>query len=86
MSYEVILSETAKKNLAALDTVVRRRVLKAVYALAEAPMPSGAIHLQGVKGQLRIRVGDYRVIYSVDGGQLVVLVLRVGHRRDVYER
>ena len=49
------------------------------------PRPPGAIQLTGGDGELRIRVGDYRIIYDVEDDALVVLVLRIGHRGDVYK-
>lgn len=56
----------------------------AIGKLAEEPRPPGCIQLKGGNGELRMRVGDYRVIYVLNDGELVVLVLRVGHRREVY--
>jgi mRNA interferase RelE/StbE len=53
--------------------------------LAEDPRPPGARALQGRPG-LRVRVGDYRIIYTVEDDVLLVVVVRLGHRRDVYER
>ncbi|GAA3975592.1 hypothetical protein GCM10022630_17440 [Thermobifida alba] len=60
-----------------------RRVHAAVLALAREPRPSGCRQLSGCPGIWRIRVGEYRVVYSVDDGELVVLALRVAHRREV---
>jgi mRNA interferase RelE/StbE len=59
------------------------RVRDAIRSLSANPRPHGCVKLTGRSG-LRIRVGDYRVIYEVDDGQRVVTVLHVGHRRDVY--
>ena len=70
--------------LAKLDKPVRRHVQAAIDALGAQPRPPGAIALQGLPGAYRIRVGDYRVIYTVDGGRLVVLVIDLGHRREIY--
>lgn len=56
----------------------------AIGKLAEEPRPPGCIQLKGGNGELRMRVGDYRVIYVLNDGELVVLVLRVGQRREVY--
>ena len=72
------------KAIRRLDKPAARRLLDAIAALAIDPRPSGSIQLKGGDGELRIRAGDYRVIYDVQDDELVVLVLRVGHRREVY--
>ena len=84
MAYTVELTRTAAKALADLDTVPRARVARAIDALAEDPRPPGAVALQGGAGTLRIRVGDHRVVYTIEDARLVVLVLTIGHRREVY--
>ena len=57
---------------------------RVIDALATTPRPRGASALQGQPGFLRIRVGDYRIIYQVQDDLLTVLILRVAHRREVY--
>ena len=61
-----------------------RRVDARILALAEDPRPPGAKRLAGSEGLHRIRVGDYRVVYAIEDDVLLVLVVRIGHRRDVY--
>ena len=63
----------------------QNRIVRAIEALAVTPRPPGAIQLAGGDGELRIRVGDYRIIYDIEDDALVVLVLRIGHRGDVYK-
>lgn len=63
---------------------MQRRVLRAVEPLAHEPRPSGCRKLEGGDGAYRIRVGDYRVIYTVDDAILVVAIERVRHRGEVY--
>lgn len=70
--------------MAALPEPARRRVDAAILALADNPRPNGCRKLAGEEGQWRIRVGDFRVIYQVRDAVLLVLVVRVGHRREVY--
>lgn len=82
--YEVAFDRRASKELAKLDTPVARRVYSAVLALAGEPRPKGCRQLSGYPGLWRIRVGDCRVVYTVDDGQLVVVALRVAHRREIY--
>jgi mRNA interferase RelE/StbE len=63
---------------------VRERVLRAAYALADDPRPPGVRKMRGADRQYRIRVGDYRVIYEIHDDVLLVLVIEVGNRREVY--
>jgi mRNA interferase RelE/StbE len=76
----------ALKELESLPRDVVRRVYARVVLLAEDPRPNGSEKLAGGTNEYRVRVGDYRVIYSVDDGVLLVLVLRIGHRCEVYRR
>jgi len=80
----VTLTPTAQRQLAALDAPTRRRVAHRIEALATAPRPAGAELLRGGQGELRIRIGDWRVIYVVHDVELLVLVIKIGHRRDIY--
>ncbi len=84
--YRVSLQPTAKRELASLPVGVRRRIGRAVDALATDPRPSGSKRLAGRPAEriCRIRVGDNRVLYEVRDTELVVLVIRVGHRREIY--
>jgi mRNA interferase RelE/StbE len=84
VAYTVILRRPARKALSALPQEVQKRIVQALENLANDPRPPGARAVQGHDHLLRIRVGDYRVVYTVQDDTLVILVLRVGHRRDVY--
>ena len=84
MAYRVTYVASAAKALRKLDRQTARRILEALNALADDTRPPGCIKLQGGEGELRIRIGDYRVVYDVVDDELVVLILRVGHRREVY--
>jgi mRNA interferase RelE/StbE len=86
VAYQVQLTSRALRDLRALDRTVQRRIAAAVNALAQDPRPPGVEKLTGEGELYRIRVGEYRIIYSIDGGRLIVLVLLIGHRRDVYDR
>jgi mRNA interferase RelE/StbE len=85
MAYTLEISKTFEKELLNLPEKVVERILVAVRNLAENPRPSGCKKLKGSKTDYRIRIGDYRVIYEIHDGKLVVLVLNVGHRKDIYE-
>lgn len=80
ISYVPSVAKTIRK----LDKLTARRLLEAIDGLAIDPRPPGCIQLKGGGGEFRIRVGNYRVVYDVQDDELVVLVLRVGHRREVY--
>lgn len=71
-------------ELTKLDTPVGRRIANAVDRLGHEPRPPGARSLVGYPGLWRIRIGDYRVIDAIKDAGLIVLALRVAHRRDVY--
>jgi mRNA interferase RelE/StbE len=86
VTYRIEWRPRARKAFLALDKPVRRRIGEAVDALAADPRPAAAKMLTGVHGVLRIRVGDYRVLYTIDEGQLIVLVLDAGHRSEIYGR
>jgi mRNA interferase RelE/StbE len=84
--YTVVLKPAAERALKKMAPPTLRRIAKAIDDLATNPRPSGVTALQGEPGLLRIRVGDYRIIDSVHDEVLTVLVVTVGHRRDVYQR
>lgn len=84
MPYAISYVPSVTKVIRKLDQPTARRLLDAIEVLASDPRPSGCVQLKGGDGELRIRVGDYRVVYDVQDDELVVLVLRVGHRREVY--
>jgi mRNA interferase RelE/StbE len=83
-SYRIEVSATAEKQLRRLGRDDRIRVLRAVQALADEPRPPGCRKLQGYDDVYRIRIGTFRVLYSIDGRRIIITVLKVGHRRDVY--
>lgn len=86
MAYTVELKPAAVRDLKAIPERERKRIKTRIDALAENPPPHGAKALQGGEGYLRLRVGDYRIIYTVLDRLLLVVVIRVGNRRDVYRR
>ena len=84
MPHKLEFTESARRELRALDGQLQRRISTKVNELCEDPFPSGVKKLHGLQAHFRIRVGDYRVIYRVDGRRIVVVIVRIGHRRDVY--
>lgn len=83
-SYRVEITASAEKALARLPKPDLARVVRTIKALAAVPRPAGCRKLKGHEDVYRIRVGLYRVIYSVDDRRIIVIVLKLGHRKDVY--
>lgn len=82
--YCVELTSSAARQLRELDPQVGRRIAGAIELLALDPRPPASRQLRGRPGY-RVRIGDWRVIYTVEDDVLLVLVLRLGHRKDVYD-
>lgn len=82
-SYSLLIKPSAIKELEALPTKDRRKIITRIEGLASEPRPHGCEKLSGLE-QYRVRQGDYRVVSSVDDDVKVVLVVKVGHRRDAY--
>lgn len=84
MTYQIQFTPAALKQLRKLDAPARRRIQAAVELLASEPRPPAATQLVSSGGAWRVRVGDYRVVYDIHDDVLVVLVLKLGHRREIY--
>ncbi len=85
MTYEVALAPSAAGQLHKFDPQVRRRIQAALELLATEPRPPAATRLVGGSGEWRVRTGDYCIVYEIEDDRLLVLVLRVGHRREIYQ-
>ena len=85
MAYAVEFLKTAEKELAALPKDAQRQIARKIDALRENPRPPGAKLLHSNARLYRLRVGDYRVIYSIEDRRLLILVIKMGHRKDVYK-
>jgi mRNA interferase RelE/StbE len=83
-SYRIEWRSSARRELRRLPPRAIARVVDAVAGLADDPRPTGCRKLQGSERTFRVRVGQYRVVYEVRDDRLVVLIVRVRHRRDVY--
>jgi mRNA interferase RelE/StbE len=82
--YHLYLSASAEKQFAKLSASLRRRMGEAFDGLRQNPRPRGCVKLKGEEVLWRIRVGDYRILYDIEDDKLIVLVVRVAHRKDVY--
>jgi mRNA interferase RelE/StbE len=83
-TYEVRLLVTARRQLLRIPARIRSRIGNAIRALAADPRPPGCKKLSGGTDYFRIRVGDHRVLYEVRDRDVLVLVIKIGHRREVY--
>jgi len=86
VTYRIEIAPAARRQLRKLDPVARRRIQAAIDLLAEDPRPPAAKRLIDFAGEWRVRVGDYRIVYDIFDGELVVLVLTAGHRREIYKQ
>ncbi len=85
MSYRVEVSGKVEKYLAALrDEALKKRIVAVMRDLEKSPRPVGCVKLTGSNDLFRIRAGDYRIIYQIQDQRLVVLIVDVGHRREIY--
>ena len=83
--YSVFIKPSAAKELEALPQDDLNRIVPRIRGLSTDPRPSGCAKLSGQE-RYRIRQGDYRIVYTVDDGQRAVLVVKIGHRKDVYRQ
>jgi mRNA interferase RelE/StbE len=82
-SYRLLIKPSAAKELQALPAIDRKRVVTRIEGLASDPRPPGTEKLSGAE-KYRLRQGDYRVLYSVDDAEKSLVIVKIGHRRDVY--
>ncbi len=83
--YTISIKPSALKELSKLPKATVKKAEKAISALAENPRPDGVKKLKGSEEDLyRIRVGDYRIIYSIEEEIKIVDILKIGHRKDIY--
>jgi mRNA interferase RelE/StbE len=82
--YQVELLPAAARDLKRIEKKMQVRIVAALQDLADNPRPAGVVKLAGEENVWRIREGDYRILYEIHDRRLLVLVVRIGHRRDVY--
>ena len=83
-NYTAVLSRKAQKQLDKLSDNIAEPIIEAIAGLEENPRPSGYKKLKGRDGY-RIRVGNYRIIYDIFNNELIVAIITLGHRKDIYE-
>jgi mRNA interferase RelE/StbE len=84
MSYAVTLLRDAQKALDKMEEDQRGRMIRAMRLLENDPRHSGVVKMSGEDDLFRVRVGDWRIVYTIRDNELLVIVIRIGHRREVY--
>ena len=84
MTYRIQFVRSAAKAYSRLDVVLQRRVDRELHRLGETPRHAGVIHLQSADELYRVRIGDLRLLFSVEDQILLVLIVKIGHRWSVY--
>ena len=84
-SYEIAFKKSVARDLRTLPREDVRRILSRIRSLTDDPRPAGCEKLSG-KDLYRVRQGDYRIVYTIEDASLIVVIVKVGHRRNVYRR
>lgn len=84
-TYKIDIKPSAQKALGKLPKTIAGSLIKKIKGLANDPYPSGFKKLSGIDNAYRVRSGDYRVIYRIFNAVLVVEVIKIGHRKNVYK-
>jgi mRNA interferase RelE/StbE len=84
LEYGIRILPKAQRQIRSLPQDVQRRIRAAVDTLKQDPLPQGAKKLVALPDLYRVRVGDYRIVYAIQGSLLVILIVSVGHRKEVY--
>jgi mRNA interferase RelE/StbE len=85
MTYEIEIKSSAQKELTKLPRSIANKVIQNIRELANDPRPSGCKKLVGTEYAYRIRINNYRVVYSIFDQQLVIQVIKIAHRKEVYK-
>ena len=83
--FNIVFKKSAQKDLARLERNVRQRIADAIAMLADNPYPAGSLKLSGFEDYRRIRVGSFRVVYQVRDNELIIFIIRIADRKDVYK-
>jgi|TARA_B110000263_G_C14844162_1_gene301104 mRNA interferase RelE/StbE len=83
-SYRIVIKKSAAKEIEKIQKKDRIRVIEKIRSLSNDPQPEGSKKLSGQE-KYRIRQGDYRILYQIIDDELIIIVVKIGHRRDVYK-
>jgi mRNA interferase RelE/StbE len=84
MRYTIEFTASASREFRALDRTMQRRISAKIEDLRDAPFPPGVRQFKGEVDLWPIRLGDYRIIYRIEKRRMVIVIVRIGHRREVY--
>jgi len=84
MRYALLIDKEAEREIRDLDRQIQTRIREKIRELANNPRPSGVTKIKGAEDLSRVRVADHRIVYAIRDEELIVIVVRVRHRRDVY--
>jgi len=82
--YNILYKKSVEKDLRKLPKPILLIIVSKIQKLSENPKPNGSVKLRGATNLYRIRHADYRIIYSIDGKELTIIVIKVAHRKEVY--
>jgi len=85
MEYTLFVNPKIEKELSKIDNRMALKIRTSIRSLAKDPRPKGVKKLQGSDKTYRIRVGDYRIIYEIYDSKVLILIVNVGHRKNIYE-
>lgn len=83
-TFQIIIAPSARKSLLSLPRAIQVAIAEKIDSLVSDPRPHGVKKLEGHKDRYRVRVGDYRIIYKIADKKLQILIIRIGHRKEVY--
>ncbi|AUT04023.1 type II toxin-antitoxin system mRNA interferase toxin, RelE/StbE family [Nostoc sp. CENA543] len=86
MIYQIEITTSAAKQLKKLSEDIKIKIEEKIQELSNNPRPNGVVKLEGEEDTYRIRVGKYRILYEIKDNLLIVKVVKISHRRDVYRR
>ncbi len=81
---KIVFARSSEKELFALEKRIREKIFAKIGLLAKEPLPLGSQKLEGGKGY-RIRIGNYRVVYTIEKDKLIIVIIKIAHRKDVYK-
>ncbi len=82
--YKILYKKSVEKELIKLPKSILKAIIAKIQKLATGPKPNGSVKLRGSTNLYRIRHSDYRIIYSINDGKLLIIVIKVAHRKEVY--
>ncbi len=83
-NYKLVISQSAKKSLKKIPKKDLQKIITLILSLSVQPKPLGCRKLSGEEETYRVRHGNYRIIYEINGKELLILILKIGHRKDIY--